>query len=93
MLWAAPFASVARYWWHLSALFGGRGKGAEYRQAGHPAVLLPFLVLRANLATLVRLPSLLAARRRVQKTRRITSTQFRSLLANHSITVRRVAAL
>jgi GT2 family glycosyltransferase len=93
MLWAAPFASVARYWWHLSALFAGHGKGAEYRQAGHPAVLLPFLVLRANLATLVRLPSLLAARRRVQKTRRITSTQFRSLLANHSITVRRVAAL
>jgi GT2 family glycosyltransferase len=93
MLWAAPFASVARYWWHLSALFGGHGKGAEYRQAGHPAALLPYLVVRANLAALFRLPALLAARRRVRKTRRITSAEFRSLLAGHSITVRQVAAL
>ena len=35
MLWAAPFASVARYFWHMAAIVAGRGKAAEYRQAGH----------------------------------------------------------
>ena len=93
MLWAAPFASAARYWWHLTALVSGRGKAGEYRQAGHSAALLPFLVIRAHLAALLRLPALLAARRRVRAARRITSSEFRTLLARHSITVRQVAAL
>lgn len=93
MLWAAPFASAARYFWHVSALLTGRGKAAEYRQSGHPAALLPFLVIRAHLAALFRLPALLAARRSIRATRRITSTEFRALLKRHSITVRQVAAL
>jgi GT2 family glycosyltransferase len=93
MLWAAPFVSMARYWWHLAALVAGRGKAAEYREAGHPAALLPFLLIRAGLAALFRLPALLAARRLVRRSRRITSTEFRSLLQRHSITVRQVAAL
>jgi hypothetical protein len=93
MLWAAPFASAARYWWHLTALVSGRGKAGEYRQAGHAAALLPVLVIRAHLAALLRLPALLAARRRIRAARRITSSEFRTLLARHSITVRQVAAL
>jgi protein-disulfide isomerase len=39
------------------------------------------------------LPALLAARRRIRATRRITSSEFRALLQRHSITVRQVAAL
>jgi GT2 family glycosyltransferase len=93
MLWLAPFASLARYFWHVAALFSGRGKSAEYRHAGNSAALLPFLVIRAYGAALFRLPSLLAARKRIRATRRITSAEFRSLLQRHSITVRQVAAL
>jgi GT2 family glycosyltransferase len=93
MLWAAPFASLARYAWHVAALAAGRGKTAEYRQAGHPAALLPFVVIRAHIAALFRLPALLAARRRIRATRRITPAEFRALLERHSITVRQVAAL
>jgi GT2 family glycosyltransferase len=93
MLWAAPFASVVRYFWHLAALISGRGIAGEYRQAGHSTALLPFLVIRANLAALFRLPVLLAARRRIRATRRITASEFRALLQRHSITVRQVAAL
>lgn len=93
MLWAAPFASVARYFWHLAALISGRGIAGEYRQAGHSTALLPFLVIRANLAALFRLPVLLAARRRIRATRRISAGEFRALLQRHSITVRQVAAL
>jgi GT2 family glycosyltransferase len=91
MLWAAPFASMARYFWHAAALAAGRGKASEYRQAGHSAALLPFLVIRANIAVLFRLPALLAARRRIRATRRITAAEFRALLQRHSITVRQVA--
>lgn len=93
MLWGAPFASVARYFWHLAALTSGRGITAEYRDEGHSAAMLPWLVLRANLAVLFRMPGLLAARRRVRTTRRITASEFRALLERHSITVRQVASL
>jgi GT2 family glycosyltransferase len=93
MLWIAPFASVARYFWHMAALVSGRGKAGEYRQAGHSAAMLPWLVIRAHLATLFRLPALLAERRRIRATRRISSTDFQKLLRRHSITVRQVAAL
>ena len=93
MLWIAPFASAARYFWHLAALVSGTGTTAEYRSDGHSAALLPWLVIRANLAALSRLPALLAARRRIRAVRRISPAQFRILLKNHSITVRQVAAL
>ena len=93
MLWAAPFASIARYFWHMMALVSGRGKAGEYRHAGHSTALLPFLVIRAYLVALFRLPALLSARRRIKGTRKITSTEFQALLERHSISVRQVAAL
>ena len=80
MLWAAPFASMARYFWHVSAMFSGRGKAAEYRDEGHSMAMLPWLAIRANLVALFRLPGLLAARRRILATRRITVSQFQALL-------------
>ena len=93
MLFAAPFASIARYVWHVAAIVAGRGKAAEYRQEGHSAVMLPWLVIKAHVATLFRLPALLASRNRIRATRRITTAQFCALLKRHSITVRQVAAL
>jgi len=93
MLFVAPFASLARYFWHVSALISGHGKTAEYRDEGHSAAMLPWLVVRANLAALFRLPALLSARRRIRATRKIKSSEFRTLLERHSITVRQVAAL
>jgi GT2 family glycosyltransferase len=93
LLWIAPFASVARYFWHLAALISGTGKTAEYSSDGHSAALLPWLVIRANLAVLFHLRALLAARKRIRAARRISATQFRTLVERHSITVRQVAAL
>ena len=65
MLWRVPFAATARYFWHLISLLGGLGKTGEYRDAGHDAWLLPFLVFRAHAATLFRLPRLMRERRRI----------------------------
>ena len=93
MLIRVPFASLARYFWHLVSLFEGRGKAAEYREAGNSPALLPFLVLRAHAVALFRLPRLLAERRAIKSTARITAREFESLLAAHSISVRQVAAL
>jgi GT2 family glycosyltransferase len=93
MLFRAPCVSLARYFWHLVSLIEGRGKTAEFRQAGHSAALLPFLVLRAHVAALFRLPRLLQQRRRIQRSARLSTREFRALLAAHSIPVREVAAL
>jgi GT2 family glycosyltransferase len=93
MLWAVPFASLSRYFWHVAALWKGHGKGAEFRRAGHPVAMLPLMTIRAYLAALLHLPHLLAARRRIRSRRRIGSGEFRELLRRHSITVRQVASL
>lgn len=93
MLLGAPFASLARYFWHLVSIFEGRGKLAEYRDAGHSAALLPFLVARAHASALFRLPRLLADRRRIRASARLSSREFRELLAKYSIAIRQVAAL
>lgn len=93
MLLRSPFASLARYFWHVISLLEGRGKAAEYHQAGHSAILLPFLVLRAHASAFWRLPRLLKERRRIRSTARLSSREFEALLAEHSISIRQVAAL
>jgi GT2 family glycosyltransferase len=93
LLLRAPFASLVRYFWHLVSLLEGQGKTSEFRQAGHSAALLPFLVLRAHAAAIWRLPRLCSERRRIRKSARLSTLEFKELLARHSITLRQVAAL
>jgi GT2 family glycosyltransferase len=93
MLWKAPFYAAARYMWHVVATLEGRGKVAEFRKAGYSAAMLPFLVLRAHAAALVRLPYLISERRRIRATARISAREFRALLAEYSIGIRQVATL
>jgi GT2 family glycosyltransferase len=93
MLMRVPFASIGRYFWHVVSLRDKRGKAAEFQQAGHSAAMLPFLVLRAHISALLRLPRLLAGRRRIMATRRLSAREFRDLLGEHSIGVRQVASL
>ncbi len=93
MLLVAPFASIARYFWHFTALLTGHGKAAEYRQEGHSTLMLPWLVIRAHIAALFRLPALLTARQSIRASRRITPDEFRALLERHLITLRQVASL
>lgn len=88
-----PFASAARYFWHLISLVEGRGKAAEFRRGGASALWLPWLVLRAHAAALLRLPALLRGRRRIMATRRITVGAFGQMLSRHSLSVKKVAAL
>jgi GT2 family glycosyltransferase len=93
MLLQAPFYAAARYMWHVVSMLTGHGKVAEFRRAGYSAVLLPFLVLRAHVSAIVRLPRLLSERRRIRASARLDARQFRALLAEYSIDVRQVATL
>ncbi len=92
-LLASPFYSVARYFWHLISLLDGYGKASEFRQAGFSAAMLPFLVVRAHVSALFRLPRLLSERRRILRTSRLSTREFRELLSRYSISIRQVAAL
>jgi GT2 family glycosyltransferase len=91
-LLGVPFAALARYFWHFVSLFQGHGKAAEFREERSP-IWLPFLVLRAHLAAALHLPRLIRHRRRIMAKRRICPAEFKRLLAQHAIPVRRVAAL
>lgn len=93
MLVQAPFFAAARYLWHLASMLEGQGKAAEFRRAGFSAAMLPFLVFRAHVAALFRMPRLLAERRRIRAKSRLTPREFRDLLRQNSIPIRRVAAL
>jgi GT2 family glycosyltransferase len=86
-------ASFIRYFWHVVSLIEGRGKASEYKESGHSIAFLLFLMLRAWAAVTVRLPRLWRERRRIYRTRRITRHEFRKLLADYSISLRRVAEL
>lgn len=93
MLIQAPFAAIARYFWHAVSLLEGRGKAAEFRKAGQSSALLPFLVFRAHCAALFRLLRLLRERRKIFRSRKISSREFRELLRRHAISTRQVARL
>lgn len=89
---ASPFNAFLRYVWHALALLEGRGKASEFRESGHDTFLLPFLVVRAHVAALWRLPRLLAERRRLRAQHQLSPREFRALLRQHSISLREVAA-
>jgi len=87
-LWASE-----RYFWHAAFMFRGKGKASEFRASGGSGLKLPWLVAKAHADLLLSLPRLLGERRQIARTRRMTSSAFKDLLARHSIPLRQVAAL
>ncbi len=90
LLAAAPFYSVARYFWHAVYGLRGRGATAAFHDGEQHALQLPGLVLRAHVAALRESRRLWRARR--QTRRRLTPRQFRALLRRYAIGPRQVAA-
>ncbi len=93
VLAAAPFYTIARYFWHSVLLLQNRGKAAHFVTDGQSALTLPLLVLKAHWATFQQLPRLLRQRKEILRTRRLSSRQFSRLLTRHSISPREVAVL
>ncbi|HEV8147710.1 MAG TPA: glycosyltransferase family 2 protein [Bryobacteraceae bacterium] len=93
-MWAgASIAAHLRYWWHAVWMLRGLGKAAEFRDQGNSAWKLPLYVARAHLAAFANFPRLWREHRRIRGSRRISIGEFRALLAQHSISVRKVAEL
>ena len=86
-----PFYATARYFWHFLYALRGRGKAAEFRQAGGSLIRLPWYVVRGHLELLARFPEVWRQRRNIK--RRLSAKQFRRLIRRYSISPRQVAAL
>jgi GT2 family glycosyltransferase len=86
-----PVATAIRYLWHLAYLLQGRGKAADLAR-GDGGAKLVWVVVRAHLAALVAVPSLLAKRRRIRGTATIACGEFSALLRRYSVPLREVAS-
>ena len=93
MLWAVPFATLARYWWHVRSIALGRGTAAQFRREGNSALRLGLLVVQAHWSLLRNLGALRRKRREIQSRAKISAAEFGKLLRAHSIPARRVAEL
>lgn len=85
-----PFAALLRYYWHIHDLAVGSGKASQFRQGGNSPLFLIWLVVKAHLAIFPALPNLIKKRAQVRRSARISTSQFRTLLHRHSISLRQV---
>jgi GT2 family glycosyltransferase len=93
MLWIVPFATLARYWWHVRSIALGRGTAAQFRREGNSGLRLAAIVMRAHWALARNARSLWRKRREIRGRAKVSAVEFARLLRAHSIGVRRVAEL
>jgi GT2 family glycosyltransferase len=93
ILMAAPWVTLARYWWHGWFLLQGRGSAARFRAEGNAGPKMVWYILRAHVAVLANLGRLWRQRREIRRSARITPAVFRRLLRGHAISARKVAEL
>ena len=93
MLWAVPFATLARYWWHVRSIARGRGTAAQFRREGNSGLRLAVIALRAHWALVRHAGSLWRKRNGIRRRAKLSAGEFAQLLRTYSIGVRRVAEL
>jgi GT2 family glycosyltransferase len=93
MLWGVPFATLARYWWHVRSIALGRGTAAQFRREGNSGLRLAVIVMRAHWALARNARSLWRKRREIRRRAKLSAVEFARLLRAHSVSVRRVAEL
>jgi GT2 family glycosyltransferase len=77
---AAPFVSLARYFWHLRLMLRGHGAAARFRLEGASAWRMPLYVLRAHGALLRNAGGLWRKRREIRRSARLLPKTYRWLL-------------
>jgi GT2 family glycosyltransferase len=93
MLVAAPFVSMARYFWHFWYLLRGRGSAARFRAQGNAGPKMLWYLVRAHVSLAANAARLWRQRRAIRARARITPAVFRHLVRCHAISARKVAAL
>lgn len=92
LLWRVPVRAFERYLWHLWYIVLGQGAASEFNQQGSPLYLI-YLVLRAHVSALTRLPGLWRRRKRNMADATLSAAEFLALIERHEITLRQVAEL
>jgi GT2 family glycosyltransferase len=93
MVWESPLHAVERYFWHGWYVLLGQGAAAQFQKEGGSAIYLGYLVFRAHLSALFRMPRLLRLRRLNRGSARLDEKGFMDLIERHSISLRQVAEL
>ena len=91
LLLRVPFATVARYAWHLFFLLRGTGAAAQFTAQPGAGRQLPWLVIKAHLGLLRHLPRLLRQRAAIAASAKISDSQLSQLLRRHSLSPREIA--
>jgi GT2 family glycosyltransferase len=91
LLWVAPWAAAARYFWHLVYLIEGRGSAARFRAGGHNGARMLWYVVKAHWGLLTNCRRLWRERQSIQGGARITPVVFRYLAHGYVVGARRVA--
>ena len=87
---AVPFHVFRRYWAHWRAAAQGGGLAGEFGRR-ESSLQLVLIVLQAHGAALAALPRLWSLRRQFRRHRRLSASQFRSLLNRYRMTAREIA--
>jgi GT2 family glycosyltransferase len=90
---AAPWVTLARYFWHAWYLLRGEGPAARFRAEGHAGPRMLWYPVKAHAALALHARDLWRERGRIRRGARITPAVFRHLLRSHSISARKVARL
>lgn len=93
LLLAAPFVSLARYFWHAWYVLLGHGSAARFRAESGGGARMLWYVVRAHGALAAHVRWLWRERSAIRARARITPKVFRHLLRSHSISARRIARL
>jgi GT2 family glycosyltransferase len=91
MLAAAPFVSLARYFWHAWYLLAGRGSAARFRAEGHGGLRMVWYIVRAHAELAIHARRLWRQRTEIRASARVTPAVYRALLRGYSIRARRLA--
>jgi GT2 family glycosyltransferase len=86
----SPGYALARYWAHWRAAAEGGGLAGEFGRR-ESSLQLVLIVLKAHRAALAALPRLWSLRRQFRRHRKLSTSQFRSLLQQHRMTAREIA--
>jgi GT2 family glycosyltransferase len=91
ILLVAPFVTIARYLWQLSAGRDEAGATASFFRSGNSLFAAAGIVARAHWETLLNLPGLVRKRVGMRKTRRLGSVEFSRLMYRHRISAKDIA--
>ncbi len=91
MLWALPWQTATRYFWHLVYMLQNRGAAAQFRSESGGGLELAGMVFRAHWLVITHFGELRRKRRAIRKTARMTPGEFTGLLKKHSISGRKIA--